>query len=88
MKFLITFVFMTVVFLVMVATSMLAIQPIQAVSLELTGEKICEFVVEYKLTQEFPFTKEIVRDCKVGDEAIATILYDRRNKVAHLITKE
>ena len=58
-------------------------QPIRAVS----NEKRCEFVVEYKLTSEFPFTKEVVRDCKKGDEKIEKVVHDRRTKVAHLIAK-
>ena len=59
-------------------------QPIRAVS----NEKKCEFVVEYKLTKEFPFTKEVVRDCRKGDEAIVKVVHDRRIKVAHLIVNE
>ena len=58
-------------------------QPIRAIS----NEKKCEFVVEYKLTSAFPFTKEVVRDCKVGDEKISKVVHDRRKMVAHLITK-
>jgi hypothetical protein len=62
----------------------LANQPIRAKSME----KNCEFVVEYKFTTErVPFTKEIVRPCKPGDEQIEKIVYDRLESVKHLITK-
>lgn len=61
----------------------LAEQPIRAVS----NEKKCEFVVEYKLTPAFPFTKEVVRDCREGDEKIEKVVNDRRVAVAHLIAK-
>lgn len=83
-KIAVSFLAVTALFMGAVTAMTLTDQPIRAVS----NEKKCEFVVEYKLTSAFPFTKEVVRDCRNGDETIAKIVHDRRNKVAHLIVNE